>query len=703
MARKRVTVGAAQKYLAATANNNDVNVIDQPNAAATHVGAKVTYADLKNIGAFDLLRHEAGHVKMTDEMAMRLAQPQHRHLLNVLEDIRTDTAMLADAPGARILAQGNVVDPILPRLYAEENWVVQCMKAMYVVGMGFDYDESRLSARSRKVLAKFRAGGFVPRIVACADTLAVLDIVPEVADLFGNAPQPVQPPPQNTCEYPGPVNEDDNRPTPPRGDNPNPPPQDGDDEDGEPKGSGKQPKADADPDGEQPVNRDDRFGPKPDGGDDEGDDDDASPKRPPKVAKAGKSKSDAEDGEKPDAVVGQKWWEKYDADERRNKNDAARKFGEKSDDYSVARLVDEDENLQIVTGGPGANALDRDARGLQRAFQQWEREAKAAGHVEDGWENEVDFGLDAAGADENAPQNLNKDVAKFADIDAVVKDGVVDLTAAAKACGAVGYDGRAIRIDDARGLKANPKVMAAMTAKVAPLSEYMGRVIKTFLQTRAQRGWDNGHRTGRINLGRTAALIRGDLKVFRRREAANLSKPSVMLLIDNSSSMDAYNARNMAAGSVAYHASAASIMLGDALAKAGVPFEVAAFSSVMRPVKSYAQAWDKTARSAIVALASNTGGGTSAAEALAFGWVRANTRAENRRVVIMVTDGAVPQNTKDVVNGILRQPDATVIGVGIGGVNVRETFPESISVNDASDLPGEFAVLLRRLLNTGRI
>ncbi|MCL4368211.1 MAG: VWA domain-containing protein [Actinobacteria bacterium] len=87
---------------------------------------------------------------------------------------------------------------------------------------------------------------------------------------------------------------------------------------------------------------------------------------------------------------------------------------------------------------------------------------------------------------------------------------------------------------------------------------------------------------------------------------------------------------------------------------------------------------------------------TYAAEALAIGWARIMYRSEPRKVLIMVTDGQVAQNTTHLVRAIEKQ-GTLVIGVGIG-VDVRKTFPHAVQIDNAADLPNRFARLMKQFL-----
>jgi len=101
------------------------------------------------------------------------------------------------------------------------------------------------------------------------------------------------------------------------------------------------------------------------------------------------------------------------------------------------------------------------------------------------------------------------------------------------------------------------------------------------------------------------------------------------------------------------------------------------------------------------------GGGTPAAEGLAVAWERLKSIEAKRRVVLQITDGAVADNTKDMVARI-RSEGGVVIGVGVGAWGINDNNAsiygsDFIKVNNPAELPAKMGKLLRRLTAQGII
>ena len=143
----------------------------------------------------------------------------------------------------------------------------------------------------------------------------------------------------------------------------------------------------------------------------------------------------------------------------------------------------------------------------------------------------------------------------------------------------------------------------------------------------------------------------------------------------------------------------------NALTRVNIPHEIHGFSSdSVGIVKKFKTRFDNLMLSKMWSWG---GGGTPAPEALAIAWERLKSIDSKRRVIVQITDGAVSDNTNDVVNSI-RSQGGVVIGIGIGawGIsseNASVYGSDFIKVEKIADLPAKMGRLLRRMAAQGII
>jgi hypothetical protein len=143
----------------------------------------------------------------------------------------------------------------------------------------------------------------------------------------------------------------------------------------------------------------------------------------------------------------------------------------------------------------------------------------------------------------------------------------------------------------------------------------------------------------------------------------------------------------------------------NALTRVNIPHEIHGFSSdSVGIVKKFKTRFNSIMLSKMWSWG---GGGTPAPEALAIAWERLKSIDSKRRVIVQITDGAVSDNTKDVVNSI-RSQGGVVIGIGIGawGIsseNASVYGSDFIKVEKIADLPAKMGRLLRRMAAQGII
>jgi len=722
MARK-VSIPIVSQYVSALTGRKDIVVANIPNAASSHMATGTIQIDLNMAHPFDTVAHEVGHHKHTASDAMRRARPEQRFLVNALEDARDDVIEMGERPGLRHLWDRGRIEVGRQLVYDEKNVTIQALKIAYLAAAGWSFDRSRLWPETRAFLDKFVAAGFPARVIAAKDAYEIIEIAAEVHPLLPWSADPPQPPtqpepeaeddeeddesdePDGGCGYPMPSpdadeeddeDDEDESEDDEGGEGDEDAEDDESDEDGE-SGSGGDESEDDEPEDESEdggsgsgkVESDEDGG---EAGDGEADEDGKSGKSD--GSGSGRPGDDDEDGTGKSSGS----YDEYDADEARALEEIAKRNGKDKEDADEGRPssfeVKEAEEVQKVTGGLTPAQLKDQAARLAKELmkKRWAERDRLAEADYDDYTIEPEPVRENAGATSSEiDASADKSVQKFGKVEE--NFGHIDLTEAVKACGAVGYRGGQVGLMDARD-KGRQDVAMEIAAKSRPFSQYMVRVVRTLLTSQNMKGWRNRERNGRFDNTRSTALVRGDLNIYRQRIAPRNDKPSVMLLVDISGSMQA--------DGVAFHTAVAATMFCEALAGLGIPFEVNLFNGALWVAKPYEAPWDAKARRAISNIV-DAQGGTDAAAAIAYGWVRANTRRENKRIVIMLTDGSVSMNTAEVVKAVAKQPKATVIGIGIGAIGLDKFFPNNIVVSNAAALPGQFAALLKRLTLAGRL
>jgi hypothetical protein len=85
---------------------------------------------------------------------------------------------------------------------------------------------------------------------------------------------------------------------------------------------------------------------------------------------------------------------------------------------------------------------------------------------------------------------------------------------------------------------------------------------------------------------------------------------------------------------------------------------------------------------------------------MAVGWTRLMKRPEPRKVLFVLTDGGVAENTTAAAKAIQRK-GGMVIGIGAGVELPDKLFDLSVSVDSAEKLPAAFMRLVRSSLVKG--
>lgn len=690
--RYPMNLSQLRQYLQAFTGQEDVTVMPG-GEGSTHVPTRIVKIDPSSPLAPTTASHEGLHITSTSQTAMeRMHSTPERMLLNALEDGRMERlSYTTEHPGLQAQFQDDV-DYLFPQMLLEP-WLAQTIKGMYLLVGGYAFDEAKLKKQARSTLTKFRP--FITPCRRAPTTDALADLVPEIIKLF-NLPDQSAIRKQKAAEAAEQkaVEESEKWWA---------------DQDGNPTGpdehdeGGKLPQPDAQctpeeqgltPGGE-PIDGDYEGDPVGDGN---GGYDGQSSDVPEEVREAG--------GER-DAI-------EYNADELRNAQRAAEKLGaragvkanEKTGGRETVRGHDK------VTGGPTVNHLLKQGARLANSIRRMEGRAQAEQTKEAVVAITAPTPIQSApGSNELMdPRKLPASMAGVADLEkewgySGSSTFQIDprLFSLGQGHGGLGYAGGSYRVQDGRRprqyLVAGSVALETETYFQAT-ENYLSRMLRMLMQSADRKGIRDYERTGLLDSRRAYHVNEGVFTIFRQPPRPRDNRPVVILTVDQSGSMNpGFNADpEYRAKQPAWHAMCAAIVLSGALARLGIPHEIHGFSSSGTVIKRFEDPAGRPAVESMSNLWVGGGGGTSAAEALGFAWARIVMRPEPRKIVIQVTDGQVPNNTKLLANAIEKM-GGTVIGVGIGkGLNMRATYAHTFEAASASDLPNAFARLLKRFI-----
>lgn len=683
------------QYMQIFTDKSDITVVDGA-SPSTHMTTNVVTLPVGSDNAQDVAAHEALHIVDTDNEAYyTLWSPMEKYILNVLDDARMERRAIHDRPGLKVQFQDNVVDVYMP-LVLEDVWQIQAIKGIYILYGGYEFPRHLFKPKAKKTLLKFEKE-ILPDLRAGATTTSdLLPFVPRVLALFDEEITQPKPKPQPEPEE----GQDDDEPEGGEGCDWGEPSDEG--EDGDDPGEDGTGEAEDLGDGPKVVN------PKTGKPMRHTDDEDC--------AACNELDRQEREGFKPRT---------YDADKVRNESESIRKMLDQGNDAEgdedggdddepdhPAPEVAPQEGFDTVTGGPTVNRLMQRARSLQKRMAQMDREVKHGPKQDPNYVPPASMAagkkdrksLDAVNAD--VPEELKGlvDLDKALDTSGRFMFNPADAYAK-NTRGGVGYYGTRCYIMDARreAVRNSPAGDAAegSEARLRSTVNYLARQMEVLLNSMEQKGNKDRMRAGKIEAPRAYQMGGGRFDVYLDPPNPSKVRPIVVLTTDMSGSMGGIGSYNVEPMAPAFHAMEATILLASALRRLGVPVEIHGFSSQhLYVLKTFSQPIDKNTIRAMSNLVALGMGGTPAAEALSFAWARAQTRPEERRIVIQVTDGAVPRNAQQMVKAI-EKDGGLAIGVGIGSVNVESTFSEYITVQNASELPNRFARLLKALVARG--
>lgn len=218
------------------------------------------------------------------------------------------------------------------------------------------------------------------------------------------------------------------------------------------------------------------------------------------------------------------------------------------------------------------------------------------------------------------------------------------------------------------------------------------------VQASQRTGYRNMRAGKRVDSSRLHRLTQGDLRIFRT--SADRKKPytAVHILVDMSSSMSNPSEGVMRAGVAREAAMAIAVALET------IP-------GVNPAVTYFGGSQDEPVFSAVkhgASVSANVGrfafkprGRTPMAEALWYGAFELSKTPEERKLLVVVTDGEPDPGTAGACNHVIElcnQSKIDVVGIGIGTQSVAKHFTNHVIINDVMELKGSMFKLMARSL-----
>jgi len=241
------------------------------------------------------------------------------------------------------------------------------------------------------------------------------------------------------------------------------------------------------------------------------------------------------------------------------------------------------------------------------------------------------------------------------------------------------------------------------------------------MQEQAYLRYGGHFRSGKLEMNRLWKQRRGDHRLFQRVIEGGRQQIAISLLVDESASMGGQQKWRTAAK--------AAVLLGEALSRIDVPFEIIGYTTAgfeaqaalrlgLTPAYRYRtmrctalehriyKSFDEPYRFVRTRLAGiQPRHNNWDEEHLLFAHHRLSRRQEANRVLIVLSDGQ-PNGNADHLIAVVRRLErqgATVIGIGVGADFVRQIYRDSIVVGDFRQLAQELMmILIGRLVHGGQ-
>lgn len=217
---------------------------------------------------------------------------------------------------------------------------------------------------------------------------------------------------------------------------------------------------------------------------------------------------------------------------------------------------------------------------------------------------------------------------------------------------------------------------------------YIPAMAKTLSCKGADRDYQmRGMPSGKLNTNKLASFRMGNVNIFDKRSTVTCSRASVVMLIDESGSMQ--GERQQAARDTA-------VLINEAIKRIPkVSFHCYGYTSSRLNVYSEGT---RPSRWALGDTAAS--GGTPTGEAMRLAGERVRRLTADPCLMLVLTDGAADHEHKVIEQDkALRTKNIFPIGIGIQTAAVKATFSENVEMKDISELPLALGRLTRGKLD----
>lgn len=345
--------------------------------------------------------------------------------------------------------------------------------------------------------------------------------------------------------------------------------------------------------------------------------------------------------------------------------------GSSGDDDSDAGSNGDPSGSPDPSRGQGGDQPSRDGKGQPDANSNGGQSSQS-GADSSPTPNTPDTG-NGAGRDGSARQILEDD--KIPQGPAINRrEAAAEMTAQATAQGNFVFDPRSIQPPPAgENLSRYAELKAAVLGEIAQLQRRLAVEFQTARRVRSVTSED-----GRLDGRRLTQALLGDPRVYRKKITSPVAKPAVSLVLDCSGSMGKDDI---------ILAIQAVIAMAEVCTVMDAPFEVVTFGGAnVGAIKTFEQPLARS-RGRIGAI--GAGGGTPTAEALWLAGNRLIARREERKLMLLVTDGD-PNNmpAAQQVAGLIERSGIELYGIGIGAAaaKIRQVCRKAGLIENANDL-----------------
>ena len=221
-------------------------------------------------------------------------------------------------------------------------------------------------------------------------------------------------------------------------------------------------------------------------------------------------------------------------------------------------------------------------------------------------------------------------------------------------------------------------------------STYARRALQGLIQTRTRASTRTATSGAKLSMPNMARLVTWNLRVFEKRTERKAVNTAVNILLDMSGSMSR-------AQDTAIRAALALTMCLTTFKHVNPALSVFGGSKSVHTILPHGQRLLRKAEDTIARLKAY--GGTPMAEALLSGTIALSQTREERKIMIVVTDG-VPDEIPPTISLIkkLQKSGVIVIGIGIGNSQcVDQLFEHYISIDKVEELQTKFFQVAREL------